>query len=156
MPETPPPRPSGHSPQESPPATPAPERIASCECGQLRLRVTVAPVHVHGCTCRRCQRRSGSVMALSAWFPDTGIEIAGEVKVWHYAGTPDPNLTACFCPVCGGGRFFRTGDYLRGCIGIPVGNFADPDFPAPDHIHWWPDRPRWLAPPHGPALLEGN
>lgn len=134
----------------------ATERVASCECGGLRLRVRVAPVHVHGCTCTKCQRASGSVMTLSAWFPEEGVAIEGPHAIWHYTAAQDPALMAGFCPTCGTGRFFRTGDYLRGCIGIAVGNFADPGFAAPDHIHWWPDRPHWLGPPAGPALLEGN
>lgn len=131
-------------------------RTASCECGALRLYVSVDPVHVHGCTCTRCQRSTGSVMKFSAWFPETGVRVEGPFTTWHSADTDDPALTACFCPTCGGGRFFRTGTYLSGCIGIAVGHFADPAFPAPDHIHWWPDRPHWLGPPLGPTLLEGN
>ena len=139
-----------------PETTPPPDRLASCECGALRLHVTAAPVHVHGCTCTRCQRSTGSVMKLSAWFPEDSVRVDGAFTTWRYAGTDDPDLTACFCPTCGGGRFFRSGDYLRGTIGIAVGAFADPAFPAPDHIHWWPDRPRWLGTPLGPTLLEGN
>ncbi len=154
MPETP--HPSGQTAQIGPPATPGPDRIATCECGALTLRVTVQPVHIHGCTCTKCQRSSGSVMSLSAWFPESGVTIDGPYTSWFFTKTPDPALVSCFCPTCGGGRFFRTGDYLRGTIGIPVGSFADPDFPPPDHIHWWPDRPRWLSAPHGPDLLEGN
>lgn len=95
-------------------------------------------------------------MKYSAWFPETGVRVEGPFTTWHYAGMDAPDLTACFCPKCGGGRFFRTGDYLRGCIGIAVGHFADPGFPAPDHIHLWPDRPVWLGTPGGPTLLEGN
>jgi hypothetical protein len=139
-----------------PETAPSPVRVAACECGGLRLHVSAAPVHVHGCTCTRCQRSTGSVMKLSAWFPETGVRIEGDFSTWHHAGTDAPGLTACFCPTCGGGRFFRTGDYLPGTIGIAVGAFADPAFPAPDHIHWWPDRPLWLGPPLGPTLLEGN
>lgn len=133
-----------------------PERVSSCECGALRLRVSGAPVHVHGCTCTKCQRGSGSVMSLSAWFPEEGVAIEGAYTTWTFAGEGRPDLMAGFCPVCGTGRFFRTGDYLKGCIGIAVGNFADPSFPPPDHIHWWPNRPHWLGQPDGPAVLEGN
>lgn len=53
---------------------------------------------------------------------------------------------ADFCPVCGSGKFFRTGDYLRGHVGITVGNFADPSYLMPDHIHWWPNRLGWAHP----------
>jgi hypothetical protein len=95
-------------------------------------------------------------MKVSAWFPEGDVRIDGAFTTWHCSPAKSPSLVACFCPTCGGGRFFRSGDYLPGCIGIAVGHFADPTFPAPDHIHWWPDRPRWLGPPLGPTLLEGN
>lgn len=132
------------------------ERQSLCECGALRLRVRGDPVHVHACCCTRCQRASGSAMTMSAWFPETAVTIEGDYITWHYAGSHDSKLMAGFCRTCGGGRFFRTGDYLPGTIGIATGNFADPAFPAPDHIHWWPDRPHWLGAPHGPETLPGN
>jgi hypothetical protein len=75
---------------------------------------------------------------------------------YHFSQPEDPRLMAGFCPTCGGGKFFRTGDYLGDCIGISAGSFADPAFLAPDHIHWWPDRPQWMGPAVGPHLLEGN
>ncbi len=62
---------------------------------------------------------------------------------------------AGFCPTCGGGKFFRTGDYLSDCIGISAGR-SDPAFLAPENIHCWPDRPQWMGPPVGPHLLEGK
>lgn len=131
-------------------------RIAACECGRLTLMVTAKAVHIHACTCTKCQRSSGSALSLSAWFPESEVAISGPYTTYFYAGADDPNLMAGFCPTCGGGKFFRTGDYLKGCVGISVGSFADPAFPAPDHIHWWPDRPHWLGAPLGPALLDGN
>jgi hypothetical protein len=138
-------------------AAPSPaSRTAACDCGALRLVVTGDPVHVHGCACSQCQRASGSVMKLSAWFPEAGVTILGRFATWDARGPDHPGWTTHFCPVCGGLRFFRTGPYLPDCIGIPVGAFADPAFPAPDHIHWWPDRPHWLTAPAGLVLLEGN
>jgi hypothetical protein len=116
-------------------AAPLKHRLASCECGALQLHVTGAPVHVHGCACTKCQRLSGSALSLSAWFPETDVRIEGEYTRFYYNAVDDETQMAGFCPTCGGGKFFRTGSYLEGCIGIAVGNFADPDFPMPDHIH---------------------
>jgi hypothetical protein len=131
-------------------------RVAACECGSLILTVTGAPVHVHACTCTKCQRSSGSAFSLSAWFAECRVAISGAYTTFFYTGAEDPTLMAGFCPRCSGGKFFRTGDYLQGCIGISVGSFADPGFPPPDHIHWWPDRPHWLGLPLGPKVLDGN
>src|SRR3546814_6254337 len=35
-----------------------------------------------------------------------------------------------FCPVCGSTLFYRL-DGVPGTIGVPVGGFAEPDFPTP-------------------------
>lgn len=95
-------------------------------------------------------------MALSAWFLESDVQIKGDYTRYYYTGAPDDALMAGFCPLCGGGKFFRTGDYLRGHVGIAVGNFADPTYLRPDHIHWWPNRPDWLGAPIGPTPLDGN
>ncbi len=95
-------------------------------------------------------------MRLSAWFLESDTEINGRYTRFYYAGVQDDAVMAGFCPTCGGGRFFRSGDYLRGHIGIAVGNFADPAYLTPDHIHWWPNRPRWLGDLAGPTPLDGN
>lgn len=132
-----------------------PRRAASCLCGQLSFVVRGEPVHLHGCTCTRCQRKSGSVMLLSGWFPQEAVDIVGTYTV-HLPDPSAPGHMRGFCPTCGTGHFFRSGDYLPGTIAISIGSFADPGFPPPGYIHWWPDRPRWLAPPTGPVLLDGN
>jgi hypothetical protein len=80
----------------------------------------------------------------------------GAYLTYHFSEPVDPLQMAGFCANCGGGKFFRTRDYLSDCIGISVGSFASPDFLAPDHIHWWPDRPTWLGAPQGLHLLDGN
>jgi hypothetical protein len=132
-----------HSPGEADGA-PVPTqtvRHATCECGQLAITVTGEPEHVHACTCTKCQRRSGSVMTFSAWFPERQVTVCGRTASWQPHG---PAAEKVFCPVCGGGGYVRTGAYLPHCVAIRVGAFADPDFPPPAHVHWWASRPRWM------------
>ncbi len=130
--------------------------VSACECGALRLTVRGPAAHVHGCACTQCQRRSGNVMTLSAWFLQSDVQIDGDYIRNYYAGAQDDSLMAGFCPICGGGRFFRTGDYFRGHIAIAVGNFAESAYLMPDHMHWWPDRMPWQGDLHGPTPLNGN
>lgn len=93
-------------------------------------------------------------MTLTAWFPKNAMRhVAGETMMWQTGG---PGTEVYRCARCGGGGYFLTGDYLPHCVGMNVGHFADPDFPAPDHIHWWPDRPHWLGTPEGVECLDGN
>ena len=132
------------------------DRIARCECGALQITVTAEPRHVHACTCTKCQRSSGSALSWSAWFPEAAVTIQGAYLTYHFSDPVDPRQMTGFCATCGGGKFFRTGDYLSDCIGISAGSFAAPDFLHPDHIHWWPDRPTWMGTPDGPHVLHGN
>ena len=134
----------------------SPERVASCECGALKITVTAQPRHIHACACTKCQRSSGSALSWSAWFAQSAVTIQGPYLTYFYSDRVDPQEMAGFCATCGGGKFFRTGDYLSDCIGISAGSFAAPEFLAPDHIHWWPDRPTWMGAPQGPQLLDGN
>lgn len=129
-------------------------RQASCDCGQLRFRVTGDPVHVHACTCTQCQGSSGSVMSLSAWFPADAVDIDGEYTVHHHRGPAQPDRYRGFCPSCGTGRFFTSGEAFPGTIAFAAGVFRDPEFPPPDFILYWNDRPRWLAPPTAITLYE--
>jgi len=137
-------------------AKPSTPRVSACECGGLTLTVTGDPAHVHACTCTKCQRTSGSGFSWSAWFDADQVQISGAYSRYYYTGAQDEALMAGFCPICGGGKFFTSGDYLPGHIGIAVGNFADPAYLVPDHIHWWPNRPVWLDKVAGPTPLDGN
>jgi hypothetical protein len=48
-----------------------------------------------------------------------------------------------FCPECGGTVFFTT-ESAPELIAVPVGMFADPEFPAPKVSVWKERRHRWL------------
>lgn len=55
-------------------------------CGELRYRMTRAPMYVHGCHCTWCQRESGSAFALIAIIESDYLQLLqGEVLL---VGTP--------------------------------------------------------------------
>jgi hypothetical protein len=43
------------------------EREGGCACGAMRYRLTAAPLIVHACHCRDCQRLTGDAFALNTW-----------------------------------------------------------------------------------------
>src|SRR3546814_18354295 len=53
-----------------------------------------------------------------------------------------------FCPVCGSTLFYRL-DGVPGTIGVPVGGFAEPDFPTPTVSVYEHHRHHWLSLPDG-------
>ena len=48
-----------------------------CACGAVRYRLTSAPMFVHCCHCRDCQRQTGSAFVLNALIETDRIVIRG-------------------------------------------------------------------------------
>jgi hypothetical protein len=94
------------------------------------------------CHCLSCQRRTGSVFGAQARFPRKSVRINGESSLYvRTADSGDP-ITFHFCPSCGSTVFYHQ-DQDPEQTAVPVGAFADPDFPPPtvsvyeDRMHSW-------------------
>ena len=48
-----------------------------CACGEIRYRLTAAPMIVHACHCRDCQRLTGGAFALNLWIERKFVEASG-------------------------------------------------------------------------------
>ncbi|MDG2534636.1 GFA family protein [Sphingomonas sp. HITSZ_GF] len=106
-------------------------RTASCRCGQLRAECAGEPVRISVCHCLNCKRRSGSAFAVQARFPAEQVTITGR-STEYVAPSESGGAPAHFhfCPVCGGNVWYSGGG-IADTVAIPVGQFADPAFPAP-------------------------
>lgn len=82
------------------------------------------------CHCLSCQRRSGSAFAAQARFPIDGVTIAGEWREWTRIADSGRWMRQRFCPTCSSTIAYEN-EGMEGVIAIPLGAFADPDFPAP-------------------------
>lgn len=117
-------------------------RIATCACGALTATCEGEPPVVSLCSCRECQRRTGSAFGLSAFYPRRAVTIDGERH--DFARTSDDGfvLTFHFCPVCGTSVFWEN-TRMSDVVAVGVGGFADPTFPMPvrtvydEHRHPW-------------------
>ena len=105
-------------------------RIASCNCGQLTATTTGEPVRVGVCHSLACQRRTGSVFGAQARFRTEGIEFRGQSKQYLRVGDEGGKTTFNFCPFCGATVYYSS-EGREGFTAIPVGAFAESDFPAP-------------------------
>ncbi len=121
-----------------------------CTCRQLRYRLSGAPLIVHACHCRWCQRETGTAFALNALYEAD--------RVTHLAGEPDivatPSLSGkgqriARCPLCRVGiwsNYPQAGPAVRF---VRVGTLDEPDRLAPDiHIFTSSKQP-WLTLPPG-------
>jgi hypothetical protein len=105
-------------------------RRASCSCGQLSVVCEGEPIRVSVCHCLACQQRTGSVFAAQARWPSDRVRIEGRATEWVRIGDAGGKATFRFCPTCGATVYFEI-EAMPGFIGVPVGGFADPDFPPP-------------------------
>jgi hypothetical protein len=119
-------------------------RIATCQCGQLRATCSGEPVRVSVCHCLECQKRSGSAFAVQARWPDERLTLAGAFREWSRVGDSGTRGTFRFCPECGSIVTFSS-DGMPGLTAVPVGAFADPDFPAPIYSVYEGRKHSWLA-----------
>jgi hypothetical protein len=117
-------------------------RTAQCACGQLSLTAKGEPLRISVCHCKQCQRRTGSPFGQQARFPRERVEIRGEGRRFERVADSGNRIAFNFCPECGSTVYYEM-QVAPDVYGVPVGCFADPDFPAPrvsvygEHRHHW-------------------
>jgi hypothetical protein len=105
-------------------------RSASCSCGQLKVTVTGEPIRISVCHCLSCQQRTGSAFGIQARFPRDHVTLEGHSTQYVRVADSGNTLIFSFCPECGSTVHYRL-EHIPDVIAIPVGAFADPQFPAP-------------------------
>ena len=106
------------------------ERTAQCACGDVSITVRGEPERVICCHCQYCQRRTGNVFQVSAWFfEDQIVSRTGEARVFN-GSENNAGVDYTFCPRCGSTVFWPIRPF-PGLYGVAVGCFANPDFPPP-------------------------
>jgi len=126
-------------------------RTASCSCGQLRIEVRGEPRGVGVCHCLECQRRTGSVFAALASYRAPWT-VAGEATEYVRAGDAGARFRFRFCPRCGT-TVFHTEEGVDDSVGVAVGAFADPSFPAPGVSIYDCRRHPWVTLPPGATVF---
>ena len=119
-------------------------REATCRCGQLRATCVGEPVRISVCHCLECQKRSGSAFATQARWPDDKVTISGEYSVWERIADSGHRATYRFCPTCGSTLAYVIEGW-PGVVAIPVGAFADPNFPSPRFSVYEHRKHDWVA-----------
>ena len=123
-----------------------PTRLASCSCGQLSALVVGDPVRVSICHCLACQRRTGSAFAQQARFLRENVTVTGTSTQYIRAGDEGSHATFHFCPQCSSIVYFEA-EGLEAYRTIPVGVFADPDFPSPTVSMYEARKHAWVTVP---------
>jgi hypothetical protein len=82
-------------------------RTAHCACGALRIEVSADPDAVVACHWGECQRRTGSVFGVGAYFKMEHVRAKGPSKIYVRDGQEGRKLRMHFCPTCGTTVFWR-------------------------------------------------
>jgi len=98
------------------------------------------------CHCDDCQRRTGSVFSIAAFFPREAVTVQGGSKTFTRASLSGSAIDFHFCPDCGSTVWWEPAR-MPHLVGIGVGAFADAAFPAPEQSVWTRDKHRWLTLP---------
>lgn len=119
-------------------------REASCSCGRIKITTPEQPIRVSVCHCLACQRRTGSVFGAQARFDEKSVVIDGETSTYIRKADSGNNIHYHFCSNCGSTVYLLI-EALPDYIIVPVGAFADPNFPKPgmsiyeERKHEWYD-----------------
>lgn len=122
------------------------ERIATCHWGALRATASGDPEIVIACHCQACQRRTGTAMHVGAYYPRDRVRLDGPAKIYTRKGTSQFDMRFHFCPDCGTSVAWIS-DRNLARIGVAVGCFADPNFPAPAASVWGESKHSWVGLP---------
>jgi hypothetical protein len=121
-----------------------------CDCRAVRYRMETAPLFVHCCHCRWCQRETGSAFALNAMIEServTNLGIEPELVDTPSASGKGQQIARCpRCRVAVWSHYAGAGPFVKF---VRVGTLDTPDCLPPDiHIFTASKQP-WVVIPRG-------
>jgi hypothetical protein len=106
------------------------QRIATCRCGALSATCQGEPVRSSICHCLACKQRTGSAFSWNATWAEADVQVSGEHRRFNRISDDGRTVSYDFCSHCGTTIVYAL-EARPGMVTLPVGAFADPDFPAP-------------------------
>jgi len=95
-------------------------RVAKCSCGTLVAECAGEPVRVIMCNCLECQRRTGSVFGVGAYFPRNQVCVTGAATKYQRSADSGRTLRFNFCGACGTTLYWEL-DAYPDVLGLAVG-----------------------------------
>ncbi|MBT3069195.1 GFA family protein [Rhodoferax sp. U11-2br] len=117
-----------------------------CDCRAVRYRMETAPLFVHCCHCRWCQRESGAAFALNAMIEADRVSNLGvEPELVHTPSNSGLGQKIARCPSCRVALWSHYAGAGPVLTFVRVGTLDQPDVLPPDiHIFTQSKQP-WLA-----------
>jgi hypothetical protein len=127
-----------------------------CDCRSVRYRMESAPLFVHCCHCRWCQRETGASFALNALIESERVTLLAEkpelVDTPSQSGMGQKIARCAKCRIALWSHYAGAGPILSF---IRVGTLDNPEALPPDiHIFTASKQPWVVIPPGMPAVAE--
>lgn len=127
-----------------------------CSCREIRYQLTSAPLFVHCCHCRWCQRETGAAFALNAMIEaDSVVNLGQEPELVHTPSESGLGQDVARCPKCRvavWSHYAGSGPIIKF---VRVGTLDEPALLPPDvHIFTASKQPWVVLPPDTPAFEE--
>jgi len=121
-----------------------------CTCRTVRYRLTRAPLIVHCCHCRWCQRETGSAFVLNALIESAElVRLAGEPQLVLTPSNSGKGQRIARCPACQVALWSHYGGLGDVMSFVRVGTLDEPDrLPPAVHIYTESKQP-WVVLPAG-------
>jgi hypothetical protein len=118
-----------------------------CNCGEIRYRVTRAPLTAYICHCHLCQKRTGSAFSMSIVIPADGLEVIAGNPIRKERPIPGGGSNVSrLCPSC----YSRISTQREGrpTINVRAGTLDDTSWIKPVAQLWTSSAQPW-------ALVDG-
>ena len=127
-----------------------------CACRAVRYRMESAPMFVHCCHCRWCQRETGSAFALNAMIEaDRVTLLRGAPELVETPSESGRGQKIARCPHCRVALWSHYGGAGAAVSFVRAGTLDDPDSVPPDiHIFTESKQPWVTFPPGIPAMPQ--
>jgi hypothetical protein len=125
-----------------------------CGCKSARFRIELAPLFVHCCHCRWCQRETGASFALNAMIESDRVTNLGVgLELVHTASASGLGQKIARCPTCRTSLWSHYSGSGPITKFVRVGTLDDPDVLPPDvHIFTASKQPWVMIPASSPAF----
>jgi hypothetical protein len=127
-----------------------------CDCRTVRYRLHSAPLFVHCCHCRWCQRETGTAFALNAMIEADRVSLAaGAPEMVPTPSASGKGQSIARCPICRIALWSHYAGAGTSLSFVRVGTLDEPEcFPPDIHIFTASKQP-WVVLPAGvPSVPE--
>jgi hypothetical protein len=123
-----------------------------CACGAVRYRLGDAPMFVHCCHCRDCQRQTGSAFVINLLIERERVDILADTPRAVDVPRDDGSVQRIYrCPNCQVALFSEYG--RPQVLFVRAGTLDDPTDITPDVHIYTRSKVKWLAlPPDASAF----